>query len=171
MRLRSTQLENRVGLCPGGERKAAAGAGGSEGLRGAHGPGRSPRVSVNGDQSSQWPPAYLRPDIINLGRKASEPLSGRMAPLMGLINYSQQHAPSTAGPGKVGDGCFMGAGYGETAPCTHCLCGQRVLKLSEASGCLVPQFPQLALRDQVAVTCVGVSGCTSGGCSEKGQAR
>lgn len=99
MRLRSAQLENRVGPGPGREENAAAGMGGSEGLRGAHGPSQSPWVSVNGGQSSQQPPAYLRWDIINLGRKASGLLSERTAPLMRLINYSWQQAPGAAGPG------------------------------------------------------------------------
>lgn len=90
---------------------------------------------------------------------------------MGLINYSQRHPPSAAGLGEVGDGGFAGWFCSETALGTHCLCGWRVPKLSEASSCLVPQFPQLALKDQAAVTHVGVSGCSSSSsrCSVKGQ--
>ena len=155
-----------------------AGMGGSEGLRGAQGPGRSPRVSVNGDQSSWRPPAYLRRDIINLGRKASGLLSGRTAPLMRLINYSRQRVPSAVRlGGELGTSRFWGGRVRrqgcETAPCTHRLWGRRVPELPEPSSCLVPQFPHLVLRDQAAAACVGVSGCSSssGRRSDKGQVR
>lgn len=73
---RSTQLENRVGLGPGGEGKAEAGTGGGQELRGQRGAGPSPRVSLNGDQSSWRPPAHLRWDIINLGTETSGLPSG-----------------------------------------------------------------------------------------------
>lgn len=93
---------------------------------------------------------------------------------MRLINYSRQRAPSAAGPGEGGDRLFWGGRvqwWGcETAPCAHRLWGQRVPELPEPSSCLVPQFPHLVLRDQVAAARVGVSGrsSSSGGCSDKG---
>lgn len=46
----------------------------------------------------------------------------------------------------------------ETAPCTHRLWGWGLPELPEPSGCLVPQFPHPALRDQAAAARVGVSG-------------